>query len=419
MIDPRAKLLVVDDVDDSRNTLATLLEMEGYVNVTTASNGSQAIDLLRNRQFDLVLLDAMLPDVDGSEILQRLNHEAKLSDVFVIVTAAMTELEGALRCISLGADDYVVRPFNPVLLKARVNACLEQKVLRDRIDAYVARIETELADARRLQLSMVPADFPAPTEARPVEIFATMDPAREVGGDLYDFYYREERHLCFFIGDVSDKGVPAALFMARTKDVVRLVSARYASSGHRISPSEIVSQVNYELCRDNDAAMFVTLFYGVIDTQTGECEFCNAGHNPPYLVRRDGSVAQVSGAKGRPVGLRNTSNYVSDRIKLEFGDSLFLYTDGVTEAINEKDELFGEEKLEQVLRSETSNTPKATISSIMTRISEFRGPAYQNDDITIFGLRRIRCSGAENGATPLSRQLDGSLEFAMGDAASR
>jgi phosphoserine phosphatase RsbU/P len=335
----------------------------------------------------------MMPRLSGYEVLEQLRAEGRLTDLPVIVISALTEFESAARCISLGAEDYLPKPFNQFLLKARINACLEKKFLRDRLNAHLARIEAELDDARRLQLSMVPASFPVPTMERPIEIFATMDPAREVGGDLYDFYYRDDGRLCFLIGDVSDKGVPAALFMARTKDVVRLVSTffRSATQNHA-SAAEIVGRVNSELCRDNNTLMFVTLFFGVIEPQTGELEFCNAGHNAPYLLEHAGGLTEISGAKGCPIGIRNTSIYEGGRLRLDFGDCLFLFTDGVTESMNEQGDLFREERVEQLLRSHITMGPEDVISAMTTAIWDFRRTASQADDITMLALRRLPIS---------------------------
>src|SRR5262245_61593730 len=173
--------------------------------------------------------------------------------------SALGDIDHVVRCITLGAEDYLPKPFDPVLLKARVGASLEKKRLRDEVKAHLVRLEDELASARQLQLGMVPAEFPAPTLARPVEIFAMMEPAREVGGDLYHFYDTEDGSLCIVIGDVSGKGVPAALFMARAKNVIRLVTRLGRNAGgDALEPGEILALANRELCQDNGGMMFVT-----------------------------------------------------------------------------------------------------------------------------------------------------------------
>jgi sigma-B regulation protein RsbU (phosphoserine phosphatase) len=217
-----AALLVVDDNEDNRFTLTERLAREGYANVTTANNGREALELLRSRPFDLVLLDIMMPDINGYEVLEQMKAGGQLHNIPVIMISALTDLDSVIRCIELGAVDYLPKPFNPTLLRARVGASLEKKRLRDEVRASLARLAEELDAARRLQLGMLPRVFPAHTAEQPVEVHAFIEPAREVGGDLYDCFYAAERLFCFMVGDVSGKGAPAAMFMARTRSLVRM-----------------------------------------------------------------------------------------------------------------------------------------------------------------------------------------------------
>lgn len=162
--------------------------------------------------------------------------------------SALAEMNSVVRCIELGAVDYLLKPFNPVLLKARLGATLEKKRLRDEIDAHLARLREELDAARRLQMGMVPQSFPVPSAQLPIDLYASMEPAREVGGDLYDFFVTEDGMLCFLIGDVSGKGMPAALFMARAKSLIRITTELMRSRhGASAKPSEIITRVNCAL----------------------------------------------------------------------------------------------------------------------------------------------------------------------------
>jgi sigma-B regulation protein RsbU (phosphoserine phosphatase) len=196
-------LLVVDDNDDNRYTLTRRLTREGYTNLTTATNGREALDLLQSKRFDLILLDIMMPDMNGYEVLERMKAAgAELRNIPVIMISALSEIESVVRCIELGAEDYLPKPFNPTLLRARVGASLEKKRLRDEVRAGLARLGQEMDAARKLQLGMLPLVFPACTPAQPVEVHALMEPAREVGGDLYDFFYASEQLFCFLFGDV-------------------------------------------------------------------------------------------------------------------------------------------------------------------------------------------------------------------------
>jgi len=280
----QTRLLVVDDNEDNRYTLIMRLQIEGYEDVATAEDGEQALELMRQQEFDLILLDVMMPKVDGYQVLSQLKADGRLLDLPVIMISALNEMSSVVRCIELGADDYLPKPFDPTLLKARVGASLEKKRLRDEVRAHLARVEEELASARQLQLGMVPSRFPKPSEQRPFEIFAMMQPAREVSGDLYDFFEIGDDTLCFLVGDVSGKGVSSALFMARAKNVIRLLARLLRSpNGSVAAPADIVAAANRELAQDNATMMFVTLFFGLLNIKTGEVRLPTPGTIHPIF----------------------------------------------------------------------------------------------------------------------------------------
>ena len=233
MTDSSAALLVVDDNEDNRYTLTRRLNREGYKNLTTATNGREALERLTAQPFDLVLLDVMMPDMNGYEVLEHVKANASLRDVPIIMISALDEIESVIRCIELGAEDYLNKPFNPTLLRARVGALLEKKRLRDEVRKNLTRLEEEMDAARMLQIGMLPRDFPACSSARPVAVHAVMQPAREVGGDLYDCFYAGDRTFCFLVGDVSGKGASAAMFMARTRSLVRMTVELWRRMAHR------------------------------------------------------------------------------------------------------------------------------------------------------------------------------------------
>lgn len=382
-------LLVVDDNEMNRDILSRRLEQEGH-KVSFAENGRQALEMIRAEPFDIVLLDIMMPEMNGYEVLEHLKADKNLRHIPVIMISAVDELDSVIRCIELGAEDYLPKPFNATLLRARVGASLEKKRLRDEIVAHLGRIERELRSARDIQLSMVPTEFPVPTLARPVEIFATLEPARQVGGDLYDFFDNDDRKLCFVVADVADKGAPAALFMARTKTLIRLVATLLRlPTGVAPGPDQIITKVNRDLCRDNPHGMFVTLFFGMLDPASGELWFCNAGHNVPYVVSPRNDVVPLTGARGKPVGIRATLAYESATYKLAPGDCLFLFTDGITEAMDAGGTLFSEERLEETLRSLAGETPRTIVGAVVDRVREFAGTAPQSDDIAAMALRLV------------------------------
>jgi phosphoserine phosphatase RsbU/P len=384
----QCSLLIVDDNEDNRYTLTRRLQREGYTNLTSAADGRQALELLGARRFDLVLLDVMMPGLNGYEVLERMRADHRLRHIPVIMISALDEIDSVIRCIELGAEDYLSKPFNPTLLRARVGASLEKKRLRDEIVAVLDQIEGELRSAREVQLGMVPTDFPLPTVAGPVEIFATLEPARQIGGDLYDFFWGEDGRLYFVIADVSDKGAPAALFMARTKTMIRMVATlTRAQPGMPLEPDRIIKKVNEELCLDNRQGMFVTMFFGILDPATALVSFCNAGHNPPYIVGANG-VAALDGPRSKPLGIRPTFVYETGTRKLGRGDCLFLFTDGITEAMDPAGDWFSDERLQETLRSLAGEPASTVVGKVIASVREFAATAPQADDIAAMAIRR-------------------------------
>ncbi len=386
-----AALLVVDDNEDNRYTLTRRLKREGYTDLTTANDGQQALDLLSARSFDLVLLDVMMPGLNGYDVLERMRADARLRPIPVIMISALDEIDSVIRCVELGAEDYLSKPFNPTLLRARVAATLEKKRLRDEIVDALGQIEAELQAARDIQLSMVPNEFVAPTAARPIEVFATLEPARRIGGDLYDFFWGEDGRSYFLVADVSDKGAPAALFMARTKASIRLVATLYRlPDGAQMEPHRIMEKVNEGLSLENQQGMFVTVFLGIIDLASATLSYCNAGHNLPYLINAANGVSVLDGARSKPLGIRPTFTYETAKLTLTPGDTLFVFTDGITEALNSTDELFSEERLVEALRPLAGEPAKTVVERVIGSVKEFVGNAAQADDIAAMAIRFVK-----------------------------
>jgi sigma-B regulation protein RsbU (phosphoserine phosphatase) len=382
-------ILVVDDNDDNRYTLTLYLDLEGYRHVTTAQDGEEAIARLNSERFDVVLLDLQMPKVDGHQVLVWINQQPQLRDLPVIMISALSEMNGVARSIELGAVDYLPKPFNPILLRARLGATLEKKRLRDEMNAHLARLEAELEAARKLQMGMVPQAFPAPTADCPIDLCASMEPAREVGGDLYDFFRMEDGRLGFLVGDVSGKGMPAALFMAHTKSLIRIASELLRGpDGGAASPSAIITRVNRELCQDNNDMMFVTMFFAVLAPSNGEVTYCNAGHNPPYRLD-GGALEAIDDPRGGILGVIPDAVYQTGRLTLAPGETLYLFTDGVTEANNAADEMFAEARLEAVLRGAAGRSSAAVVQAVSAAVREFVGSAQPSDDITMMAVRRL------------------------------
>jgi len=247
------------------------------------------------------------------------------------------------------------------------------------VEAFLEKekIESSLRLAHDIQMGMLPKRFPQRPE---IDLFATLRPAKSVGGDLYDFRLDGDR-LWFVVGDVSGKGVPAALFMAVTK-VLFGVSVEVESS-----PAAVMGRVNRALCRENERSLFVSAFLGRLDVGTGELEYANAGHNLPYRLRGDGSVSTLPASPGLVMGVNEDFVYRTESIRLDPGDGVFLFTDGVTEAIDTRDEIFSEARLEAFLETTKGWSPVEIVAGALRALNDFVGEASQFDDITALSVR--------------------------------
>lgn len=245
------------------------------------------------------------------------------------------------------------------------------------------RIEGELQVARQIQLSIVPKIFPPFPNRDQFDIHAILEPAKEVGGDLYDFFFLNDDKLCFVIGDVSGKGVPASLFMAVTKTLLK------ASSHEGIEPDQILARVNNELCADNDSGMFVTAFLGIIHIPSGQVACSNAGHNLPFILRRDGSLEKLPRTPGMALGVMEDIPYGPHEFRVGPGDTILLYTDGITEAMNCQGEMFGDRRLENILSGCVESSASEITARVKDAVFAFADGAEQSDDITVLALKNI------------------------------
>ena len=251
-----------------------------------------------------------------------------------------------------------------------------------KITAEKERISMELHVAKDIQIGALPHDFKFPYKE--FELFAAMDTAREVGGDFYDFYMLDEKHLAITIADVSGKGVPAALFMMRSRTILKNIAMMSASHDNYAA---VVSLANQQLCEDNDESMFVTVFFGVLDLTTGELAYVNGGHNPP-LVCRNGKFDYLRmEKKSVMLGVLDSGTYHEYRLTLAPGDMIFLYTDGVTEAMNEAGELYSKERLQRTLNEQCGKNVKDILTAVRENVGIYAGNAEQSDDITMLGLK--------------------------------
>jgi PAS domain S-box-containing protein len=257
----------------------------------------------------------------------------------------------------------------------------ERKRLEMELERANERMSIELNFAREIQIGMLPLIFPAFPQRKEINLYATLRSAREVGGDFYDFYFLDDDHLCFIIADVSGKGAPGALLMAVSKTLIK----SRAADDHE--PASILTHVNDELSRDNESAMFVTAFLGILNVRTGELRYTNAGHNPPYIKRANGTVEIVDAFHGPVIGALPGMTYGQDRTVLDHRDMVMLYTDGVTEAMDETEALYTDKRLALLLQAEDLASPETIVDGTLSDVLAHQGEAEQSDDITILAVQ--------------------------------
>ena len=253
--------------------------------------------------------------------------------------------------------------------------------LKHYIDEAAARFDKDLEIAKQIQQSALPSVFPPYPNRKDFSIYASMNAAKEVGGDFYDFYLVDENHLAFVIADVSGKGIPGAMFMMTSKTLIK----SFAESG--LPVHEVLTNVNTQLCQNNEAGMFVTAWMGILDLQTGLIKFANAGHNPPLVKHKDGSYEFLKGKVNFVLAGMDMVKYKEQELQLQPGDEIYLYTDGVTEAHNSKNELFGEERLLESLNSTKGMTVESICKKVKDDVESFVCEAEQFDDITMLCVR--------------------------------
>jgi len=247
--------------------------------------------------------------------------------------------------------------------------------------AVKERIESELKIAHDIQMGILPKIFPPFPDRPEFDIFAIIEPAKEVGGDLYDFFFVDDNNICFTIGDVSGKGIPASLFMAVTKTLIK------ATTSMGMTPDQVLYKVNNELCQENENMMFSTLFYGILNLITGEVLYANAGHNIPYYISRDGELRFLEKTQGMALGVIENVKFETNKITLRKNDSLFLYTDGVNEAMDINYNEFSMERLTKTLKPLYNESPVEIINKVIEEINIFAAGVDQSDDITILVLK--------------------------------
>ena len=380
MAGENASILVVDDVAENRDLLIRRLSRLGFSHFDQAANGHEALAAIDRARYDLVLLDIMMPELDGFGVLGALKSDGRINDLPVIVISALNEIEPVVRCIELGADDFLFKPFNPTLLRARVTATLEKKALRDQTRDELQRKQVELNEARTLQLALVPPPFRGAVAGRQLAVDVLLVPAKEVGGDLVDYFPIDVELMALVIGDVSDKGAAAALMMARTHSFFRALAARPDAMELFADPARAISLANDALARGNEGCMFVTFLLAVLHVPSGTLSYVRAGHVPPFLLA-EGQLTRLSGTGGPALGIMEGFAYRAATHVLAPGNRLLAVTDGFTEAQDHAATLYGEDRLGALFARMDGVPTEAALPQMAADVRAFEAGLPAFDDM--------------------------------------
>jgi len=374
--------LSVEAVKASRGVLMTLEDGELRVRASKGAGfriSSRVRDLVLNERRSLLVRDALRHEaLAASESIVA----QQIRSVLAVPLQAENRVSGLIYLDSPGfIQEFTTEDLNLLTVMGNMAAIrIEHARLIEVEQAEKLRAQ-ELAHAAQIQQSILPHKFPAFPDRKEFELHAAMVPAKEVGGDFFDFFLLDPDHLGFVIGDVSGKGVPAALFMAVSRTLLR------AFAQHRATPGECLAYMNSNLTAQSDSAMFTTVFYGILDTRSGELQFANGGHNRPYVLAVDGQPRPLSEESGPIVGIMDGFSYDTYTGRLAPGETLVLYTDGVTEARDKNDAFFGDRRLEQLLAVHCGESAEQLVASLHAAVQEFAIGEPQADDITVLALR--------------------------------
>ena len=383
------KILSVDDETDLELLLTQFFRRKirkGEYEFFFAHNGLEALKvLLKHPDIAIILSDINMPEMDGLTLLTKVN-EMRNPSLKCIMVSAYGDMENIRHAMNNGAFDFATKPIDLDDLQVTIDKAVEQIEYvksAQKEHAQLVDIQGDLTVAREIQHAILPRSFKLKMEdADLVDIYASMVAAKDVGGDFYEFFPIDDHRIGFTIADVSGKGVPAAIFMAVSRTLLKATGMRDVAS------NVCIQMVNDMLCGESVESMFVTVFYGIYDLKTGEIDFTNAGHNPPYILHADGTVEMLKSECNLVLGAIEGMTFKNESLRLNPGDALVMYTDGVTEAENKDHEQFGEARLEAALAELKGAESKQIVDTVNAKVKEFVAGAAQSDDITQLVIRR-------------------------------
>lgn len=385
------KILSVDDELDLELLLTQYFRRKirhGEYEFLFAHNGLEALQVLvKHPDIDIILSDINMPEMDGLTLLSKINEMRNPAQKCIMVSA-YGDMDNIRHAMNNGAFDFATKPIDLDDLQLTINKAIEQiEFVRNSQKEHkqLKDIQSDLDVAREIQHAILPRVFKMKmADADNIDLYASMIAAKDVGGDLYDFFPIDDTHFGFTIADVSGKGIPAAIFMAVSRTMIK------ANGTRGISSNECMKIVNDLLCEESLDEMFVTVFYGIYDMATGTIEYTNAGHNRPYILHADGSVEMVMSKINMALGIMEGLEFKSDTIQLQPNDTLVTFTDGVTEAEDAEHNQFGDDRLIEILKELRGSDSETIVRTINEKIKDFVGEATQFDDITQLVVKRLK-----------------------------
>lgn len=371
-----SRILIVDDAKTNVDILVNALRDEYKLSV--ALDGTAALNNAEKNSPDLVLLDIMMPGIDGYEVCRRLRAHEPTREVPVMFLSSLEDVANKAQGFEVGGNDYLTKPFEVLEVKARVRSLLKAKLYADAVRDAMTR---DLRIAAEIQMGILPADLPAIVKGSGLDVHAVIEPAREVGGDLYEVLRVSDQRFVVALGDVSGKGIPAAMFMAVAVTVLRTLARQ------NLEPDEILRRLNDELAEQNPRGMFVTLQCLVFDLAERRVSCAGAGHHQLAIVSPGQKPRLACASTGRPAGLMPFNPVERETLPFASGDTFVLFSDGVSEAMNTNDDFYGEDRLLTVLESTAGATAAQTVTRVLADVRAFAAGAKQSDDITVLAAR--------------------------------
>jgi sigma-B regulation protein RsbU (phosphoserine phosphatase) len=371
-----SRILIVDDVKANVDVLVQALRDDYKLSVVM--DGNAALHSVEKNTPDLVLLDILMPGIDGYDVCRQLRSREPTREVPVMFLSALEDVRNKAMGFEVGGNDYLTKPFEILEVKARVRSLLKAKAYADAVREAMAR---DLRIAREIQMGLLPASPAAVTRGTGLDVHAVVEPAREVGGDLYDVLRVSDERVVVALGDVSGKGIPAAIFMAVTMTVLRTLAREI------LEPDEILRRLNDELVEENPRGMFVTMQCLVFDLAQRQVTCAGAGHHPLALVSPGRAATLTCSSTGRPAGLMPLNPVERETLSFAPGDTFVLFSDGVSEALNRDEEFYGEERLLAVLSAAAGAPPREIVERVMADVRAFAAGAKQSDDITVVAVQ--------------------------------